>query len=125
MNTRPQRQCGKYLLIGLGTLLLFLGAGCEPPSDEEIEGYWEADAEVSYFQGTEEEAAEGETGFLDGVKADSGLAEENVGKKNTKKWSVNQTDQRPLIGNEAIGHGTPQPWKPTDPSNDSAEDDSQ
>ena len=124
MNIRP-RQSARYLGMVLAAILLFPLTGCEPPSEEEMEAYWESDAEVDYFEGTEEELAEGETGFLDGVKADSGLSDGNPGKKNTKKWSVHRSDQRPLIGNEGIGHGTPQPWNPTDPNNnDSAEDDS-
>ena len=125
MNTRQQIQRGKYLLMGLGTLVLALGTGCEPPSDEEPNAYWESDADMTEHHSSEAEVAEGETGFLDGVKADSGMSEENRGKKKTKKWSVHRSDQRPLIGNEAIGHGTPQPWNPTDPNNDSAEEDSQ
>ena len=123
MNIKP-RQYGIYLRMGLGTLLLILVTGCEPPSEEEQEAYWESDTEMDYLQGTEEELAEGVTEFLDGVKADSGLSDDNPGKKKTKKWSIHRTDQRPLIGNEGIGHGTPQPWNPTDPNNDSADDDS-
>ena len=105
----------------MGIVLILAVMGCEPPSDEDMQAYWEADGTSDASIELSEPEYEGETGWVTSNKADSASKNKNNG-KNTKSVSIYDTKRRPLIGNEAIGHGTPQPWKPADPNSESSEE---
>ena len=107
--------------IWFGAILLLLAPGCEPPSDEEMEAYWEAEDTVDAPVAEAEAEFYGETGWVTNSKADSASTEKKKGAK-SKSMSLYHTNRRPLIGTEGVGHGTPQPWNPTDPNKESSED---
>lgn len=102
----------------------FLGAagfmGCEPP-EEMMSEDWASDAESSGDDWSEDD--EEFSTYIGATKADSAMTRKAASQGNSKSIRVLRESQRPLIGNEAIGHGTPQPWKPGDGSPEASEDD--
>ena len=112
----------RAIAVCSGAVLFLLTQGCEPPSEEEMEAYWEADGDADTSLAEAETEFYGETGWITNSKADSASTEKKKGAK-SKSLSLYHTNRRPLIGNESVGHGTPQPWNPTDPNKESSEDD--
>ena len=111
----------RYMSTCIGAMLFLLAPGCEPPSDEEMETYWEADGSTDTAIAEVETEFHGETGWITNSKADSASTEKKKSAK-SKNMSLYHTNRRPLIGAEGVGHGTPQPWNPAEPNKESSED---
>jgi hypothetical protein len=116
------RRLFKHFRIGLtiGALAFTSVLGCEPPEEMMAED-WANDGESSGddWVETDYEAQE----YIGAKKADSGWTRTSPSQENAKSVRAIRDGQRPLIGTEAIGHGTPQPWKPSDNTPEASEDD--
>ena len=108
------------ILVLFGLTSSFSLLGCEPPEEMMAED-WASDAETSDDEWVDMD--EETSSYVGATKADSALSRAKTSEGNSKAIRVLRDSQRPLIGTEAIGHGTPQPWKPSDGTPEASEDD--
>lgn len=106
--------------LAFGALTFMTVLGCEPP-EEMMAEEWASDGESSGDDWVETDYEFEE--YVGATKADSGWTRTSPSQENGKSIRAIRDGQRPLIGTEAIGHGTPQPWKPSDSTPEASEDD--
>jgi len=116
------RRLFKHFKIGfaIGALAFMSVLGCEPP-EEMMAEEWASDGESSDDEWAETDYEPQE--YVGATKADSGWTRTSHSQEDGKSIRAIRDGQRPLIGTEAIGHGTPQPWKPSDSTPEASEDD--
>ena len=106
--------------LAFGALAFMTILGCEPPEEMMAED-WASDGESSGDDWVETDYEPEE--YVGATKADSGWTRTSPSQENSKAIRTIRDGQRPLIGTEALGHGTPQPWKPSDNTPEASEDD--
>jgi hypothetical protein len=117
----------KWMKMGFAALipLALLSSGCDLPQNEgETAVREEPDAENYVYSDEEFEAYfEAEDGPIGAQKADSASVQKTVRSSGTVATPLGTG--RPVFKSEAIGHGTPQPWKPGGNESEQSEENSE